>query len=410
MHLMWGASVGFVDEQGDPILPSPGNEGLVQLIHSPDGFADPMLPGGAPAGNDAVLYVGSVQNNGGAYDPFGVFGPLEYQNNYVSGSVYGVICENTNPQAGDRYYAGPLQTTVEDTGAGPETYELNINLVDGNTWNRTVAGSLSAQVSWSASFGFTDEGGNPILPVLGNEAAIQLIYSPDGVRDPILPGGVPADDDVVLASGTVRNNGGVWENYGIFGPLVYDGPYQPGSLYGIIYQDTNPQAEDRYFAGPLQTTALSVSYDMNAELHLGNAWNGSVISQDRALDVDEDGMPNDFEKRHFDSLTLGEANVDSDLDGSLNGKEYIADTNPNDDDSFFGVDTISSDQAGTVIILRDTSMRRDYVVECNDRLSGSTWTPVDVPQAGTGGDAPVTDPGGAALPARTYRGNVLLPQ
>ena len=121
-------------------------------------------------------------------------------------------------------------------------------------------------------------------------------------------------------------------------------------------------------------------------------------------------MTNVFEKRHFQSLTLGVPGIDSDRDGMSYIKEYIADTDPTDDDSFFGVDTVFSDQPDMVIIRRDTSMRRDDVVECNDILSGSNRTPVAAPGAGTGGDVPMPDTGAAALPSRAYCGNVLPPQ
>jgi len=407
------ASFGFVDEQGDPILPGVGSQALIQLIYSPDAVADQILPGGAPADNDTVLFSTTVQNSGGFREEYGFFGPHDVSSAFQAGYIYGVIYENDSPQSGDRYYAGPLQATLLNTPSTPDIYEMNSSLVDGNTWNRTVAQSGAMNITWYGSAGFVDDFANPILPVIGDEAAVQLIYSPDSNRDPILPGGVPGENDAVLATNTVRNNGELYEDYAFFGFYAYSGSRQPGFIYGIIYEDTDPVAGDQYYAGPLQAapsdsgTAL---YNLNPVHTNVNAYNDAVLGQIAMLDFDLDGLPNDFESRHFGNATFAEATVDSDFDGLLNLAEYIADTDPTDAASFFGVQSISRNESDIVVILRDSSVNRGYILEFNDGISGSgSWPTADTAATGTGGGLQCIDAGGVTESSRAYRGKAFIP-
>jgi len=413
MHFQMNATFGFVDEVGDPILPGPGAQALIQLIHSPDAVADQILSGGVPAGGDTVLFATSVQNSGGFREEYGFFGPHAVSSAYLTGYVYGIIYENGNPQPADSYYAGPLQATSPNTPSTPDTYEMNSSLVDGNTWNRTVAEAGGMNISWFGSAGFVDDFANPILPVIGDEATVQLVYSPDSHRDPILPGGIPGDNDAVLATNTVRNNGGLFEDYAFFGTYAFGGFRQPGYIYGIIYEDTDPGAGDQYYAGPLQTAPSGssvVPYNLNPIQANVNAWNDAVLGQNASLDFDLDGLPNNFETRHFGNATIAEANVDSDFDGRLNLAEYIADTDPMNGSSFFGVASMSRNESDVVVILRDTSVNRGYVLEFNDGLSGAgSWPAADSAAAGTGAGLPCVDPGGASNSLRRYRGNVYIP-
>jgi hypothetical protein len=413
MHYQWSASFGFLDEQGNPILPNPGDHTLIQLIYSPDGLADPMLPGGVPAGNDTVLYSTTVSNSGGFREGYGFFGPISYSDSFAAGFVYGTIYQDDNPQGGERYFSGHLQATAANDVSNPHPYEMNNDLVDGDIWNRTVASGSAMSVSWYGSYGFIDEFSVPILPVVGDEAAIRLMYTPDNMRDPILPGGIPGENDVVLAADTVRNNGGQDENWAFFGALVHHGYYQAGYIYGIIYEDIDPQAGDDFYAGPLQATQTgggTAQYDLNTDFVNGNTWNDSIIAESAMLDFDLDGLPNHFETIHFGNATIAEANVDSDFDGRLNLAEYIADTDPTNGSSFFGVESLSKDESDIVVILRDTSVNRGYVLEMDDGMFGSgSWPTADTAPAGTGAGLPFIDVGAAAESTRGYRGKVYIP-
>ena len=413
MHYQWSASFGFLDEQGNPILPNPGDHTLIQLIYSPDGLADPMLPGGVPAGNDTVLYSTTVSNSGGFREGYGFFGPISYSDSFAAGFVYGTIYQDDNPQGGERYFSGHLQATAANDVSNPHPYEMNNDLVDGDIWNRTVASGSTMRVSWYGSYGFIDEFSVPILPVVGDEAAIRLMYTPDNMRDPILPGGIPGENDVVLAADTVRNNGGQDENWAFFGALVHHGYYQAGYIYGIIYEDIDPQAGDDFYVGPLQATQTgggTAQYDLNTDFVNGNTWNDSIIAESAMLDFDLDGLPNHFETIHFGNATIAEANMDSDFDGRLNLAEYIADTDPTNGSSFFGVESLSKDESDIVVILRDTSVNRGYVLEMDDGMFGSgSWPTADAAPAGTGAGLPFIDVGAAAESTRGYRGRVYIP-
>ena len=413
MHYQWSASFGFVDGQGDPILPSRGSQALIQLIYSPDAVADQILSGGVPDGNDITLFSSFTQNSGGFREEYGFFGPYSVSGAYQPGFVYGVIYESRNPQSADQYYAGALQATTENESSNPALYEMNSSLVDGNTWNRTVASADAMNISWAGTAGFIDDLGNPVLPNHGAEAAVQLIYSPDNLRDPILPGGVPGENDAVLALNTVRNNGGQFEDYAFFGYYAYSGNRQPGFIYGIIYENINPQAGDQFYAGPLQPAPSgngATLYNLNPIPTSVNTWNDSVIAQNAMLDFDLDGLPNDFEKRHFGDSTIADANDDSDLDRLSNLEEHIAGTDPTDDASFFGIESIVKDQLDIEVTLRDTSVNRGYVLEFRDGMSGAGgWTTANEAPAGSDGSTLCIDVGGSTSPSRGYRGNVYVP-
>ena len=55
------------------------------------------------------------------------------------------------------------------------------------------------------------------------------------------------------------------------------------------------------------------------------------------LDRDQDAMDDHWEAIHGLDATLNDANLDADLDGSVNGDEYLAGTNPQDGDSVFQI-------------------------------------------------------------------------
>ena len=415
MHVDWGATMGFIDEQGAPILPNGGTHTLIQLFHTSDAYADLMLIGGVPADSDTMLFSTLVYNNGGFRAEYCFFGPHSYSGPYQPGFVYAVIYQDDSPGAGDRYFVGHLTPTMENDASNPIVYEMNSNLIDGNIWNRTVIGGSGMGISWIGSYGFVDGGGVPILPNVGDEAAVQLIFSPDNQRDPMLPGGVPGVNDIVLDATVVRNNGGQDEHWAFFGPIVYSGYYQPGYIYGAIYEDANPESGDEFYAGPLQATSGGGGtgpYDLNTDFVNGNTWNDSVIAQSTMLDFDQDGLPNEFEMIHFGDSTAADPTVDSDFDGLSNLKEHISGTDPTDAGSYFGIESISRNGSDIVVILHDTSVNRGYILEFIGGVSGTgSWSETDGVAAGTGGGVQFIDPGAAADPAsnRAYRGTVYIP-
>ena len=156
--------------------------------------------------------------------------------------------------------------------------------------------------------------------------------------------------------------------------------------------------------------AAYVSHELNTDFVNGNMWNSTVLGQSLALDFDDDGLPNDFEMRHFDDYTSGVPTIDSDLDGVLNIAEYLADTDPEDPDSFFGVTSFSQNGAQSTMTVRDTSLLRNYRCEYNDTMHPSgPWIPLGAAIPGTGGDTAIVESDGPPPASRVYRANVLLP-
>ncbi|MFT5122959.1 MAG: subtilisin-like proprotein convertase family protein [Kiritimatiellia bacterium] len=86
-------------------------------------------------------------------------------------------------------------------------------------------------------------------------------------------------------------------------------------------------------------------------------------------DGDGDGMPDEWERFHFNNPTSTVATVDHDLDGADALSEYLADTDPTDDQSFFAIDAFSSG-TGLDFMSRFT---RDYRLQSVDLLSGTNW-------------------------------------
>jgi formylglycine-generating enzyme required for sulfatase activity len=141
LFVHYSASAGFWHEDISPVLPNVGDEALVQLMFSIDGIADDIYAGGVPSGDDQVLDSWILRNENGSYlEQYAIF-TRDYSGPFIAGYMYGVIYERADPIAGDRYYAGPLQATEDIVGfppPPPDSYDLNTDLVNGNTWNRSV--------------------------------------------------------------------------------------------------------------------------------------------------------------------------------------------------------------------------------------------------------------------------------
>jgi len=72
----------------------------------------------------------------------------------------------------------------------------------------------------------------------------------------------------------------------------------------------------------------------------GNNTAGVMIGTDPDMDTDGDGMPDFWEQLHFGGPAAGVATADDDLDGADNLSEYVADTDPNNSASVFGITNI----------------------------------------------------------------------
>ena len=153
-----------------------------------------------------------------------------------------------------------------------------------------VSANAAFILNWGAAAGFTTDGTNPILPGVGQSTVANLYLAPDGVADEIGPGGVPQGDDILLDTATATNGGGSYEEYGFFGPALFNAPFQAGSVYGVIFQDSVIDAGDALYRGPLQAAndnpgapVAPDTYEMNTDLAYGDAFNGTVVPEPASL-------------------------------------------------------------------------------------------------------------------------------
>ncbi|HMP90909.1 MAG TPA: FG-GAP-like repeat-containing protein [Kiritimatiellia bacterium] len=125
-------------------------------------------------------------------------------------------------------------------------------------------------------------------------------------------------------------------------------------------------------------------------------------------DDDGDGMPDWWEILHgLDPKDPADAGIDSDYDGFTNLQEYIADTNPQDDLSYFVIE--SFEETGVTMVFFMSSSERIYTMQYSDNPADGSWSNVagQVNVPGTGGLLALIDdsPGDG----RIYRLLVSLP-
>ena len=137
-------------------------------------------------------------------------------------------------------------------------------------------------LAWYASAGFYFTG-DPAVGILGdatgNSTVAQLMYSPDGIKDAINTSGVGVNNDVVLDSVAITENGvsGDWDDYACFNARGYRGAFTPGYVYALIFQDSSMQAGDWYYYTPMlaleDITGILFPQiiEMNTDVVFGNA-------------------------------------------------------------------------------------------------------------------------------------------
>lgn len=112
---------------------------------------------------------------------------------------------------------------------------------------------------------------------------------------------------------------------------------------------------------------------------------GLLTLSDRSASVFNDGIPDSWRLRHFNTVNnqLSRALADADGDGVPNWMEFKAGTNPNDAASRLRLQT--GRQTDRTVVLRwPTAANKRYVIEVSDDLSGTNWTPVASDVAGDG--------------------------
>jgi len=145
---------------------------------------------------------------------------------------------------------------------------------------------------------------------------------------------------------------------------------------------------------------------------------GTLVVTPPPADVDADGLPDDWETAFFGSID-GSGTADSDFDGVVDWKEFIAGTDPTRSESVFAVDQVEVGHPAGVVVLRWAAQEdRLYQIEWSDDPlgPGMTWHPVYNPsiRADDAGaewvdDGSQTDPLPLATRQRFYRVQTELP-
>lgn len=113
-------------------------------------------------------------------------------------------------------------------------------------------------VDWEASSGFFFNA-NPSIGILGegtrNSTIAQLMYSPDNIKDDILPNKAGSENDVIWSTKIITENGvsGAYEydGYALFSENYTAPTFTNGWVYVLIFQDNNAQVGDWYFYTPM---------------------------------------------------------------------------------------------------------------------------------------------------------------
>ncbi|MEI7850893.1 MAG: Ig-like domain-containing protein [Kiritimatiellales bacterium] len=140
-------------------------------------------------------------------------------------------------------------------------------------------------VNWGASGGFyfrTNAFAGILGPTGSGKSTIaRLMYSPNAVKDQILPGGAGAVNDVAWDTITITENGDGVTEWAAFSPRSVVRAWTNGYVYTLIFQDGNVEAGDWYYYTPLlslaqiTTNAAPQNIEMNTDIQNGDPINGT---------------------------------------------------------------------------------------------------------------------------------------
>lgn len=154
-----------------------------------------------------------------------------------------------------------------------------------------------------------------------------------------------------------------------------------------------------------ETRPFGATVDLGADEYCDT--DGDAVPDYRDPDDDNDGMPDEWEKRFGLSPVSNDAAQDPDRDGFDNLAEYVADTDPSRSSSAFPPLALSCEEAGLFLSINATSTARTYGIESTESLCPANWQPV-TNTPGTGGPLTFTifwqSPG-----ARFFRSKVAIP-
>ncbi len=174
-----------------------------------------------------------------------------------------------------------------------------------------------------------------------------------------------------------------------------------------VYED----GEEADYLWLVQSGVVTNAYPENPQLFDSTFYGRDYgYSQAWTTDQDEDGLPDLWELLYFDSIADCHPAVDSDDDDWTNFEEYISDTNPRDENSYYR-GRITLLRGGSVMEMLQqgptTNSRRYDVWSTTNLVEGGPWVRYGHEVPGGGGDLwmVVTNEG----PQRFFRTGVKLP-
>jgi len=120
------------------------------------------------------------------------------------------------------------------------------------------------------------------------------------------------------------------------------------------------------------------------------------------VDTEPDGMDDDWEVAYFSNLSR-DGTGDFDNDGSTDLAEFLAGTDPTNNDSVFRVLTVTPMGGNSARLMWTGNPDRTYRVEFKDDLSAADWTVLNGTISWNGSTASMTDAGAGSSAHRYYR-------
>ena len=129
---------------------------------------------------------------------------------------------------------------------------------------------------------------------------------------------------------------------------------------------------------------------------------------DGGPDSDADGLPDAWERSRYGNLTALSGSGDWDVDGVSDVDEYLADTDPVDDESQLLLTLVEAGGSTNRLAWPSRSTRL-YQAQTTASLTGTWANAASGVLSGTGGELALTDVPATNSPARFYRVNAILP-
>jgi len=190
-------------------------------------------------------------------------------------------------------------------------------------------------------------------------------------------------------------------------PVLYGQYMQLVAEDGFLY----PYAKERY------SLILPPHKTMDALITIASS--GTLMWYDRRgvsnppqpLDSNDNGLPDTWEETWFGGYTNANPDLDSDSDGFSNLKEYTADTNPTNAQSFVRIAALMMSSGNGRVVVTNTSASRAYRLFSRDGLEAGIgpWSAVSGFMPGADHSLTVVDTNAPAASNRIYKVEVDLP-